>query len=71
MENLIDKTLIIIVLLNWHRNMSCHFYEYKSKSVQPKPPEEPILGSFLFVLKGSSLIYLVSTTIQLPKVVFF
>ena len=40
MENLIDKTLIIIVLLNWHRNMSCHFYEYKSKSVQPKPPEE-------------------------------
>lgn len=20
--------------------MSCHFYEYKSKSVQPKPPEE-------------------------------
>ena len=47
MENLIDKILIIIVLLNWHRNMSCHFYEYKSKSVQPKPPEESESSHFL------------------------
>ena len=47
MENLIDKILIIIVLLNWHRNMSCHFYEYKSKSVQPKPPEEAERPHFL------------------------
>ena len=36
-----------------------------------EPPEEPILGSFLFVLKGSSLFYLISTTIQLPKKVYF
>lgn len=50
MENLIDKILIIIVLLNWHRNMSCHFYEYKSKSVQPKPPEGAHVAPFLFVL---------------------
>ena len=53
MENLIDKMPIIIVLLNWHRNMSCHFYEYKSKSVQPKPPEGAGRLHFLFVLKGS------------------
>jgi len=48
MENLIDKMPIIIVLLNWHRNMSCHFYEYKSKSVQPKPPEESESSHFLY-----------------------
>ena len=50
MENLIDKMPIIIVLLNWHRNMSCHFYEYKSKSVQPKPPEGAERLHFLFDL---------------------
>lgn len=49
MENLIDKILIIIVLLNWHRNMSCHFYEYKSKSVQPKPPEVPSKEGTFFI----------------------
>lgn len=48
MENLIDKMPIIIVLLNWHRNMSCHFYEYKSKSVQPKPPEESESSHFFW-----------------------
>lgn len=39
--------------------MSCHFYEYKSKSVQPKPPEESESSHFCLIYKGLKGICLV------------